>query len=259
MNWKTRQDIRRKLKVLDYARETGNVSRACRYHGVSRESYYQWKRAYDAQGEAGLINNKPCPDNPVLLVRKEIEGKILHLRRTYHLGPLKISRYLARHHQIAVSRSGCYYVLQRHGLNRLPDAVRERPSHSYRRHEKQTPGHHVQVGVKLLSLVDKAGNPVKRFQYTAIDGATRTRAIKIYDHHTRHTAISFADYVIMKFPFRISIIRTDDGHEFQGRFQSHLEDLGIEHACIKPEIPRHNGKVEHSDLTDKHERSRLMY
>ena len=259
MNWKVRQDIRRKQKVLDYAREIGNVSRACRYYGVSRESYYQWKRAYDAQGEAGLINNKPCPDNPVLLVRKEIEEKILHLRRTYHFGPLKISRYLARHHQVRVSRSGCYYVLLRHGLNRLPDAVRERSIPSTRRHEQQAPGHHVQVGVKLLSLVDKAGNRVKRFQYSAIDEATRTRAVKIYDHHTQHTAISFTDYVIMRFPFRISIIRTDDGHEFQGRFQSHIEDLGIEHACTKPEIHRHNGKVEHSSLTDKHERSRLVY
>jgi len=82
MNLKAKQDIRRKLKVLKYAKEIGNVSKACRYYGVSRESCYQWKRAYKAQGEAGLINNRPCPENPTLRMRKEIEGKIIHLRKT---------------------------------------------------------------------------------------------------------------------------------------------------------------------------------
>ena len=44
-------DIRRKSKVLAYADEIGNVSKACRYYGVSRETFYRWKRAYEAEGE----------------------------------------------------------------------------------------------------------------------------------------------------------------------------------------------------------------
>ena len=83
---KAQRDIKRKLRVLDHAKETGNVSRTCRYFGISREAFYQWKRAYERYGEKALINSKPCPQNPKLRTPAEIEEKILHLRRNYHLG-----------------------------------------------------------------------------------------------------------------------------------------------------------------------------
>ena len=47
------------------------------------------------------------------------------------------------------------------------------------RYEKQTPGHHVQIDVKFLIFNDSQGNKIKRFQYTAIDDATRIRALRI--------------------------------------------------------------------------------
>ena len=34
----------RKLRVPEHAKETGNVSKTCRYFGISRETYYCWKR-----------------------------------------------------------------------------------------------------------------------------------------------------------------------------------------------------------------------
>ena len=61
---KAQSDIKRKLRVLKYAKEIGNVSKACQYFGISHEAYYQWKRAYEQPGEKGLINSKPCPENP---------------------------------------------------------------------------------------------------------------------------------------------------------------------------------------------------
>jgi transposase-like protein len=79
-------DIRRKLRILNHARESGNVSQTCRYSGISREIFYRWKRAYERDGEAALINSKPCPQNPKCRTPPHIEEKILHLRRTYHLG-----------------------------------------------------------------------------------------------------------------------------------------------------------------------------
>lgn len=77
------RDIRRKLRILNYAEEIGNVSKACRYFGISRETFYLWKRAYQERGKEGLINSKPCPENPSLRTPPEIEEKILYLRRTY--------------------------------------------------------------------------------------------------------------------------------------------------------------------------------
>jgi transposase len=75
----------------------------CRHFGISRETYYQWKRAYAAHGEKGLINSKPCPKNPKLRTPLPIEEKILYLRRNYHFGQVTISWYLARYHHIKIS------------------------------------------------------------------------------------------------------------------------------------------------------------
>src|SRR5450631_3875439 len=73
------------------------------------------------------------------------------------------------------------------------------------------------MDVKFLTFANKRGENVRRFQYTAIDDATRVRALKIYDKHTQTNAIDFVDHVIEKFPFRIKEIRTDNGHEFQAK------------------------------------------
>ena len=97
-----------------------------------------------------------------------------------------------------------------------------------------------------------------RFQYTAIDDATRIRALKIYEKHTQENAISFLDYVVGKFPFRIQTIRTDNGHEFQVKFHWHVLDLGMDHVYIKPRTPRLNGKVERSQSTDQQEFYQLL-
>ena len=58
------RDIRRKIKVLEHACSSGNVSRTCRYFGISRETYYCWRRRYQQYGEKGLVNRRPGPRNP---------------------------------------------------------------------------------------------------------------------------------------------------------------------------------------------------
>jgi len=78
------------------------------------------------------------------------------------------------------------------------------------------PGHRIQVDVKFLpaghrSFKDPAGKMKKLYQYTAIDDATRARALKIYPKHNQETAIEFVDYVRGRFPFRIHTIQTDNG------------------------------------------------
>jgi IS30 family transposase len=251
------RDIRRKLRVINHAKETGNVARTCRYFGVSRQSFYLWKKSYEELGEQGLINSKPCPINPRLRTPPEIVEKIIYLRTRYHFGPERIALYLDRFHSIKVSFSGVYYVLRRNGLSRLPRNTPRR-SVASRRYEKQVPGHHVQVDVKFLKFKDKAGRTLKRYQYTAIDDATRIRALKVYDRHTQKNAIRFIDYVVNKFPFRIHTIRTDNGHEFQARFHWHVEDLGMRHVYIKPRSPRLNGKVERSHGSDEREFYQLL-
>jgi transposase InsO family protein len=135
------------------------------------------------------------------------------------------------------------------------DTTAENP---YTRYEQKVPGHQIQVDVKFLTFQGKDGNTIKRYQYTAIDDATRVRALRIFDRHTQANAIAFIDYVTAKFPFRIREVRTDNGHEFQAKFHWHVEDQGIRHAYIKPNSPQLNGKVERSHRTDAEEFYQLL-
>jgi transposase InsO family protein len=260
MTVKARSDIRRKLRILKHAQMTGNISKTCRYFGISREIFYQWKRAYEASGETALINSKPCPQNPKIRVSKPIEEKILYIRKNYHFGALRISWYLERYHGIKVSSGGVQGVLKRNGLNRLPEFARKRSKiANFQRYEKRVPGHHIQMDVKFLKFITEDNRKVKRFQYTAIDDATRIRVLKIYKKHTQKNAIDFVDHIIEKLPFRIHTIRTDNGHEFQAKFHWHVADLGINHVYIKPRTPRLNGKVERSHRADEQEFYQLLH
>ena len=114
------------------------------------------------------------------------------------------------------------------------------------------------MDVKFLIFAQSDGTKIKRFQYTAIDDATRIRALKIYKKHNQQSDINFIDYVIKKFPFRIQTVRTDNGHEFQAKFHWHMKDQGICHVYIKPSPPRFNGKVGRYHKTDKQEFYQLL-
>ena len=197
------------------------------------------------------------PKNQANQTPHEIVEKILYLRREYHQGPIRIGWYLERDHSIKISDAGVYRILKRNGLNRLPRGTRMRKLHT-KRYQKQVPGHHIQVDVKFLTFKGKSGKKVRRFQFTAIDDATRVRALKIYEKHTQASAVDFIDHIIQKFPFRIREIRTDNGHEFQAKFHRHVEYLGIRHAYIKRGIRQLNGKVERSRRSDQQEFYQLL-
>lgn len=79
--------------------------------------------------------------------------------------------------------------------------------------------HRIQIDVKFLSFKDPSGTLKKMHQYTAIDDATGARALKIYPKHNQESAIEFGNYVRERLPFRIHTIQTDNGHEFQAKFQ----------------------------------------
>lgn len=41
-----------KLLILEFARESVNTAKICRKFGVSRSSFYRWKKAFYAEGRA---------------------------------------------------------------------------------------------------------------------------------------------------------------------------------------------------------------
>ena len=97
-----------------------------------------------------------------------------------------------------------------------------------------------------------------RAQFTAIDDCTRIRVLKIFDSCNQTSAIRFVDEVLRRLPFRVLVIQTDNGAEFQSRFHWHLESQDIRHVYIRPRTPHLNGKVERSHRVDQQEFYQLL-
>ena len=110
MERKAEHDIARKLKVLNHAKEHGNISKTCCYFRICRKPFYTWRRAYDSGGYQALINYKPCPVNHKLRVPQAIEEEIVYLRSTFFFDPDMIVWHLQRYHDIRVSLYGCYQL-----------------------------------------------------------------------------------------------------------------------------------------------------
>ena len=248
----------RRLAIIRHVQEvTGNVALTCRYYGITRQCYYVWFRRYEEFGVEGLRDRSSRPHLSPRTTREEVVGKIIYLRQNYHFGPHKIAMYLERYHEIKVSPSGIWRILKRLDMSRLPASQRyKRHKERWKRYEKPQPGHRVQVDVKFVAPIGSTRR--KHYQFTAIDDCTRLRVLRVDDHLNQKTAIQFIDYVFEKLPFRVEVVQTDNGAEFQSAFHWHVLDCGVQHVYIKPATPRLNGKVERSHRIDADEFYRLL-
>ena len=55
---------RRKLSLLQLAQELGNVSKACRILGYSRQHFYEIRRNFQVHGAEGLLGRLPGAKGP---------------------------------------------------------------------------------------------------------------------------------------------------------------------------------------------------
>jgi transposase InsO family protein len=253
------RQAKHRLAVIRHAQEvTGNVAQTCRYYGISRQTYYSWFRRYEEFGLDGLRDRSKRPYVSPWATSGEVVAKIVYLRSNYHFGPQKIQMYLKRYHDITISVSGIWRILKRLDMNRLPSSQRYRRHRDrWKRYEKPQPGHRVQIDVKFIAPL-KGSRKGCYYQFTAIDDCTRLRVLRLYDRLNQKTAIQFVDYALERLPFRVEVIQTDNGSEFQAAFHWHVLDKGIGHTYIKPMRPRLNGKVERSHRIDAEEFYRLL-
>ena len=140
-----------KWAILEYAREIGSATKACREFEVPRSTFYDWKKSYDKEGKTGLARKKPVALNHPRKLAQDVVDQILHLRQIYKLGPERITWYLERYHSMKTSVASVYRTLVRNGMRRLPKTAPRRAIHM-RRYSKEVPGHHIQVDVKFVSL-----------------------------------------------------------------------------------------------------------
>ena len=114
----TNQKIaRRKLSLLELAADLGNVSRACKVMGYSRQQFYEIRRNFQTHGADGLLDRVAGPRNPhPNRVPEAVEHAVLEhaLAQPCH-GPLRVAQELLLQ-GIQVSSGGVRGVWQRHNL-----------------------------------------------------------------------------------------------------------------------------------------------
>ena len=70
---------RQKLSVLELAKTLDNVSEACRQRGISRTSFYEYKRRFQTHGLEGLKDLPPIHKSHPFTTSSQVEEKILEL------------------------------------------------------------------------------------------------------------------------------------------------------------------------------------
>ena len=253
------RQVRRRLAILLHAEEvTGNVAMTCRYYGITRQSFYVWKRRYDELGEDGLKDRSRRPKTCPNATHVDVVGKIIYLRQNYHFGPAKISMYLKRYHDVDISSSGVWRILKRLEFNRLPSSQR------YKRLE--------QALAALREAATRPSGPDRRQVHRPIKGPSPSATTSsppsttapdcaccasTHDS-TRRPPSSSPTTSSSACHSRVQVIQTDNGSEFGPMFHYHVLDKGVGHRYIKPRTPRLNGKVERSHRIDAEEFYRLL-
>lgn len=116
---KENKDLKIKLALLQVGKELGNVSKACRLLGYSRDSFYRIRDLYEKGGEAAL---KPKPRTvPNIKNRSitEVENQVMQLTFVQpRWGQVRIARQLRRR-GTKISPSGVRCIWMRHGMETI--------------------------------------------------------------------------------------------------------------------------------------------
>lgn len=275
---------RRKLSLLQLAQEMGNVSKACKLLGYSRQQFYEIRRNYQTFGAEGLVDRLPGPKSPhPNRVSEEVEKAVLAHSLTHPShGCLAVAQVLSLQ-GISVSSGGVRGVWSRHGLltrherlHRLekaaskksfslsPEQVRllERFSPEFReRHiETRHTGDLVAVDTFFVGTLKAVG---RVYLQTVIDCHSRYAWGRLYNSKLPLTAVQVLNNDVLPFfekhKAKIVTVLSDNGREFCGRPDRHPYELflqleGIEHRTTRVRRPQSNGFVErlHRTLLDEH-------
>ena len=235
-----------------------NVTALCAELGISRESFYKYRRRYELEGPAGLVERSRRPLHSPNQVSAEIEDLIVLLRKELPVdnGAQTIAFHLARAGVDPVpSVSTIHRVLVRRGM--VTPQPEKRPRSSWRRFEWPHPNDAFQIDATAWALADGTNvwimdvlDDHSRVLAAArvCSGPTSAAAWDAFAHACRDWGI----------PARVM---SDNGVCFTGRylnpriqevdFERQLRALGVAHLLSSPGHPQTCGKLERSHQTTK--------
>src|SRR3989337_674780 len=225
------KQARQRVKWFDYYHRCQNISLTCRYYGISRKTFYKWKRRYLKYHLPSLENNSRRPRHlrqskipweKVLLVRK--------LRTQYpYYSKYKLSVILKRDHGINLSASTVGRIIKKYDLffkspyrrkkERYASVNRKKLSKDY---PIKAPGDLIESDMKHMPFLGQ-----KRYCFVAIDCVGKAIAVKISSTSSSGQNSLLIKQIKQTFPFSIKSWRNANGGENLKDFQEALEKAEI--------------------------------
>ncbi len=257
---------RRRLQwMLFYLFNGRNVARTCRHFGISRQTFYRWKRRFDRHDLSTLEERSHRPKK----VRQpswsgELAERILALRKQYPRWGKDKLVVLLRREKRSVSTSMVGRILadlKRRGvlheppkpavLLRAKRKLRKRPwavrKPKYWRIEE--PGDLVEVDTKEIRM---HGSVILK-HFSARDVVSRWDVVELHRRSTSLAAARFLDTLLDRLPFPVKALQVDGGSEFAAEFEQACQQKQLPLFVLPPKSPKLNAHVERSHRTHNEE------
>ena len=254
-------EAKKRRRWFDHYAQHGNVSFTCRHFGISRETFYYWKRRYDPAHLPTLEARSSRPRVPRSRTWSEEQVQaVQRLREQYPCwGKDKLQRLLQQEGivlsvsmvgRILTSLRARRQLLEPRGRISARKVPPPRP-HAQRKpkdYQPTAPGDLVEVDT--LDVRPCPGTILK--QFTAIDVVGRQCVLELAAAATATLAVRVLD-AFARFPFPVRAVQIDGGSEFKGAFEAACQERGLPLYVLPPRSPKLNGHVERSQRTHTEE------
>jgi transposase InsO family protein len=274
MNSVPQKAIKHKMGLLNLANELGNVSRACKVMGLSRDTFYRYQSAVAAGGVDALIDaNRKIPNLKNRVDEATEKAVIAFSLEQPAFGQVRASNEL-RKRGIFVSPSGVRSIWLRGDLESFKKRLGALERHVAETGEVLTEAqvvalerkqeddvacgeietaHPGYLGSQDTFYVGTMKGVGRIYQQTYVDTYSKWAAAKLYSTKTPITAADLLNDRVLPFMEEqgMGVLRvlTDRGTEFCGKAETHDYQLflalnDIEHTKTQVRHPQTNGICE---------------